>query len=243
MVDAHCHLYEFDELDAVVQKAKEAGVDTMICAGADLASSKKSIVIAEKYPGVYATVGAHPEAGYDVKRSDFVSLLGKNVVGIGECGLDYNSEISDEDKAEQQELFKFNIDLAKETKLPLVVHCRNAFRDVFELLDYDRVQMHCFTGNLERMQECVNRSWYVSFGGIITFKKSADLREVVKQVPEDRLLIETDSPYLAPEPVRGGRNTPANVKIVAELVAKLRGTSINEIDKITTMNAKELFRL
>jgi len=108
-------------------------------------------------------------------------------------------------------------------------------------LDYSKVQMHCFTGNIDQMQECVKRGWYISFGGILTFKSSHELREVAKQVPEDRLLIETDSPYLAPEPVRGTVNTPANVKIVAQTLASVRGTSVEEIDRITSANFAKLF--
>ena len=113
---------------------------------------------------------------------------------------------------------------------------------MFEVLDLDRVQMHCFTGNMEQMQECVRRGWYISLGGIVTFKSSHELREGVKAVPDDRLLVETDAPYIAPEPVRGSRNTPQNVKIVAAKIADVKGTSINRIEAITTKNAKRLFR-
>jgi len=143
-------------------------------------------------------------------------------------------------KGDDTELFKFNINLAKETGLPLVVHCRDAFDGIFETLDYDKVQMHCFTGNEEEMRECVKRGWYISFGGILTFKKSEELRRVARLVPEDKILAETDSPYLAPEPVRGSRNTPANVKYVLSCLAEIRGT---DMERIISENARRLFRI
>ena len=182
-------------------------------------------------------MGVHPEDINDRDEKELRKLLKMpKVVAVGECGLDTGSD-------EEVDLFKFNIELAKETGLPLVVHCRNQFEKVFEALDLDRVQMHCFTGNMEQMQECVRRGWYIGLGGIVTFKSSHELREVAKEIPEDRLLIETDAPYLAPEPVRGSRNTPQNVKIVAAKISEVRGTSINQIEEITTQNARRLFGL
>lgn len=227
-----------------------AGLEVVICCGAGVESSLKAIEVAEKYPEVWATVGVHPEESLKSQIPNPNELLRlanhKKVVAIGECGLDYRPETGEGEKRAQRELFLFNIDLAKETGLPLVVHCRNAFEDVFSALSAQhselRVQMHCFTGNLEQMRECVRRGWYISFGGIITFKNSGSLREVVKAVPEDRLLIETDSPYLSPEPVRGMRNTPANVKMVAETIAKLRGTSIDQIERLVYQNMLNLFK-
>lgn len=243
MIDAHCHLQEFEDIQAVVSNASKASISGMICCGADLESSEKAIEIASQFSNVWATVGVHPEGNQSSKfksqnlKSKLLNLLDRpKVVAVGECGLDTDS-------AEEVELFKFNIELAKETGLPLVVHCRNQFEKVFEVLDYDKVQMHCFTGNMEQMLECVRRGLYISFGGILTFKSSHDLREVAKATPEDKLLIETDAPYLAPEPVRGSRNTPANVKIVAAKLAEVRNTSINQIEEITTRNARQLFGL
>ncbi|MEK7155055.1 MAG: TatD family hydrolase, partial [Patescibacteria group bacterium] len=209
-------------------------------------SSQKAVELASKYKEVFATVGVHPEEREEIKRlSDeetkklFLKLYNhKKVVAIGECGLDTGSD-------EEMELFKFNIELAKETKLPLVVHCRNQFEKVFQVLSARgqglSVQMHCFTGGMEQMRECVKRGWYISLGGIVTFKSSHGLREVAKEIPEDKLLIETDSPYLAPEPIRGTRNMPINVKIVAAKIAEVRSTSINQIEKITSENCRRLF--
>lgn len=252
LIDSHCHLQEFEDLQAVVSSASKAGITDMICAGADLESSKQAIEIANKFPNVWATAGIHPEENSkfkilrskEVLKSKLLKLLKQTkVVAVGECGLDYQIETRDGDREKQRELLKLNIDLARDTGLPLVVHCRNAFNDVFEIVDLERVQMHCFTGNMEQMQECVRRGWYISFGGIVTFKNSHELREVAKMVPEDKLLVETDSPYLAPEPVRGTRNEPKNVKIVAEVLAKTKSVTFEKIDEITTENAIQLFNI
>lgn len=228
MIDSHCHLYEVPEVEWV-----NNGLGAMICCGADLESSRRSIDLARKYLNVYATVGKHPEGGCEFDER-LKSLARKSkVVAVGECGLDTGSE-------EEIKLFKFNINLAKEAGLPLVVHCRNQFKKVFEVLDYEKVQMHCFTGNEEEMRECVRRGWYISFGGILTFKNSHNLRAVAKLVPEDRLLIETDSPYLAPEPVRGIKNIPTNVKYVLACLENIRGKNMEEI---TSENTRRLFKI
>ncbi|MBI2008510.1 TatD family hydrolase [Candidatus Amesbacteria bacterium] len=235
VIDAHCHLYELSDMlsdiGTEVQRFKEAGGTAMVCAGADLETSRMAVELANKYAEVYATVGIMTNErshGEQIPNSnEFLKLTNhKKVVAIGECGLN---------KGDDTELFIFNINLAKETGLPLVVHCRDAFEKVFEVLDYDKVQMHCFTGNEEQMRECVKRGWYISFGGILTFKKSEELRRVASLVPEDKILVETDSPYLAPEPVRGTKNTPANVKYVLNCLAK------DNMGQITSENAKRLF--
>lgn len=245
MIDAHCHLQDLDNIDAELQRCKAAGITTVICNGYDLESSKKAIGIAEKYEGVFATVGIHPKENLKSQipnPNEFFKLTShKKVVAVGECGLDYTPETREKEKREQREMLKFNLELARQTKLPLVIHCRNGFSEIFNIVNYDKVQMHCFTGNMEQMQECVRRGWYMSFGGIVTFKASHDLREVVKQVPDNRLLIETDSPYISPEPVRGQRNFPVNLIYIAKLIAQLRSTTVDNIDKLTTANTYSLF--
>ncbi len=239
MIDAHCHLYEFENIKAEVEKFRSIGGTAMVCCGGDLESSKKSVEIANLYPEVFATVGVHPEHQSGIPNTDdFLKLINDRVIAIGECGLDYYPDTSLEQKDFQEKLLKFNIDLAEKTNLPLVVHCRSAFDDLFRILHYPKVQMHCFTGNLEQMQECIKRGWYISFGGILTFKSSHQLREVAKQVPSDRLLVETDSPYLAPEPIRGSLNTPSNVKIVSETLEQIVG---QPIETLVTHNLHTLF--
>lgn len=244
MVDAHCHLQEIDNIPTAI-----SGLDAVLCCGSGLANSQQAGALAAKYPTVYAAVGVHPEDLVEFKKKahednlkQFLELTTQpKVVAIGECGLDYTDQTTEHDKLEQKKLLEFNLQLARQTKLPLVIHCRNAFADIFKLVDYAQVQMHCFTGNLAEMQECIGRGWYISFGGILTFKSSHALREVAKQVPSDKLLIETDSPYLAPEPLRGDRNIPQNVKIVAQTLATVRGVQVGEIDRLTSQNARVLF--
>jgi TatD DNase family protein len=163
--------------------------------------------------------------------------------------LDFTLETNNEKRAKQIKLFKQNIQVARETNLPLIIHNRNANHEILDLLGPRRlalgtkVMLHCFTGQLDFMKTCVDNGWYISFGGILTFKKSDYLREIAKQVPENRLLVETDSPYLSPEPHRGKLNTPKNVKIVTELLAFIRNTSINQIEEITDNNCRRLFNI
>lgn len=234
MTDAHCHLQDLDNFDI-------SNLEFVICSGASIESSKKAIKIAQKFPNVYATVGIHPQeiSNFQFPIFDEFSKLVKfsKVVAIGECGLD-------SDNLREIELLKLHVALAKELDLPLVIHNRNQDRNILEILgNYPKVMMHCFTGNENFMKECVDRGWYVSFGGILTFKRSEGLREVAKLVPDDKLLIETDSPYLSPEPIRNQQNHPKNVKIVAELLASLRNTSINQIEEVTDKNVERLFKI
>ncbi len=241
MIDAHCHLNEFENIEETISQAKQSGVTKFISCGTNLVTSKTAIALAEKFDEVYSTVGIYP-GELRIETTEFLDLVKHpKVVAIGECGLDYTADTTNEQKIKQHKLLKFNIDLAQETRLPLVVHCRNAFDDVFRLVNYDQVQMHCFTGNVQQMKQCINRGWYISFGGIVTFKNSHELREVAKQVPEEKILIETDSPYLSPEPFRGQPNKPANARIVAEALAKIKQTSVSEIDALTTANTQQLF--
>ncbi|MBI5358919.1 TatD family hydrolase [Candidatus Amesbacteria bacterium] len=233
MTDAHCHLQNLENFDI-------SDLKYVICAGFDIESSKKAIEIAQKYPSVYATVGIHPETNDElgIMNNELRKLVKKNkVIAIGECGLD-----SDDPK--ELELLKLHVDLARECNLPLVIHNRNQDQKILEILgDYHKVMLHCFASDMGFMKECVSRGWYISFGGILTFKKSDYLREVAKAVPDDKLLIETDSPYLSPEPNRGMKNSPINVKIIAQLLAYLRNTSIDQIEEITDKNCQRLFNL
>ena len=231
MVDAHCHLYDLETLEDIDQ------LNLIICNGAGIETNDKTWEIAQKYENVYATAGCHPEEmeSFDEKRLR-EQISRSKVVAIGETGLDYYEKTTDEEKEKQRELFKINIKLAKEYKLPLVVHCRNAFDDVFKLVDYDRVQMHCFTGNEEQMKECVRRGWYISVGGIITFKNDGGLREIIKKVPKNLLLTETDAPWLSPEPFRGQKNKPSRVKYVLEQLGMDLESKIEE-------NTRRLFGL
>lgn len=240
MIDAHCHLYEIEE-----SVWKNSGLEAMICAGADLETSKKAVELAQKYPEVWATVGIHPDGNtkfenLNSKQTLKTKLLNlikhKKVVAIGECGLDT-------DDPAEEELLKLNMDLAREVRLPLVVHNRHQDEGILRIVNHDKVMLHCFTSDIEFMRTCTQRGWYISFSGILTFKKSDSLRAVAQDVPEHLLLAETDSPYLSPEPLRGSINHPQNVKIVLEQLARIRRCSFIQIAQTTTANAKRLFAL
>lgn len=232
MIDAHCHLYELDESAWV-----NNGLEAMVCAGAGLETSRKAVELAQVNPKVYATVGVHPEESEDRDENELRKLLKMpKVVAVGECGLDLGGET-------EEELLKFNVGLAQETGLPLVIHNRHQDAGILRLVGYDSVMLHCFTSDTEFMKVATGRGWYISFGGILTFKSSQALRETAKLVPGELLLVETDSPYLAPEPIRGTVNRPGNVKIVIEKLAEVRGCTFEEAEKITSENAKKLFKL
>lgn len=248
MIDTHCHLDEFQDYVEVIDRAKRVGVTAVIACGNGVESSRALIRIAHEVPGVYAAVGAGYDYGtYSVELySQLQKLLhDTRVVAVGECGLDYWPDIHKDHWTGQEKLFDVHIQLAQETRLPLIVHCRNAFEQVYEMVRSKPVigMLHCFTGNEMWMRKFVDLGWYISFGGIVTFKKSHELRDVLQHTPQERILLETDSPYLAPEPVRSSRNEPKNVMIVAETIALLRGQTVEEIGHFTLENARRLFRI
>ncbi len=260
---------QFDnDRDEVIKRSLDAGV-WMINAGADNETSIKGVELANKYnEGVYATVGLHPteEARSDERRAngntgwnyEFFKKLAqdKKVVAIGECGLDYytrnNAEqkqaLNGAEKERQKDLFVKHILLAKEVKKPLVIHCREAFEDLIEILELNVKSkmlndlpgvLHFFTGNLNDAQMLLKLGFYFTFGGLITF--SRDFDEIIKFIPLDRIMVETDAPYVAPVPFRGKRNEPAYVIEVAKKLAEIKGISFEEVCKQTTENARKVF--
>ena len=251
LIDSHAHIDfdSFDEdLDKVLERAGEAGVCKIVCAGTTVEGSISSHEMALKYPHIYSSAGVHPHEACDVNDESYekIKTLAKNdkVVAIGEVGLDYHYEHSP--KEIQQEVFTRFISLAKETHLPLIIHTREAEEDTLKLLKENKAGeaggvIHCFSGSLDMAKECIKMGFYISIPGIVTFKKAANLEEIVKHVPIERMLIETDAPYLAPIPYRGKRNEPAYVKYVAERVAEIKGLSFEDVARITTLNAEELF--
>lgn len=257
MIDAHCHLYDEQfapgELPLVIGRAKENGVTAIICNGGGVTSSRRAVELAQKYDEVWAAVGIHPEEQSEMDnlgKGAVVAELSElarqpKVVAIGEAGLDYYETTTPEEKEKQIEMLQINIDLASQTGLPLVLHNRNADQHIRKALDNfeGKVQLHCFVGDLEFLNWAVERKYYISLGGIITFKNAGRVFEIIKHIPEELLLVETDSPYLSPEPKRGARNEPSNVKIVIEAVAKARSTTADKIGRLTTRNAVRLFNL
>lgn len=252
LVDSHCHLDfpEFaPELDAVVARAKEAGVKTCVTIGTTLEGFPKSRAVAERFADVWCTVGIHPHEAQKELLADASALIDRaqheKVVGIGETGLDYYYEHSPRD--EQRQNFRAHIAASRELKLPLIVHTRDAEDDTIEILRDEMGQgaftglIHCFTGTARLAHAALDLGFYISASGIATFKKSEELRSVLKGVPLDRLLVETDAPYLAPMPHRGKRNEPAFVAHTAAALAALKGVPQDEFAAATTDNFFRLF--
>ena len=250
LVDTHCHLDmdAYDNVDEIITRACEFGVEKIIIPSVDKTSFEKVIQIAESYEGVYCGLGIHPTEAINATDEDLDKIieLAKNpkVVTIGECGLDYYWDKTTKDV--QKRVFSRQIQIAKELKLPLNIHDREAHKDCFDML-VEKVQgevpvvMHCFSGSPEFALECVNKGFYIALGGIVTFKNAKKVHEVATTVPLERLMLETDAPYLAPTPHRGDRNEPAYVKFVAEEIAKLRGLDFDTVAEVTSQNVQKVF--
>ncbi|MBY0095491.1 TatD family hydrolase [Mesobacillus maritimus] len=251
LFDTHVHLNaeQFNEdLQEVIDRAKAEGVERMVVVGFDRPTITKAIELCETYEFIYASVGWHPVDAIDMTPEDLEWLRDLSahpkVVALGEMGLDYHWDKSPKDI--QKEVFRKQIQLAKEVKLPIIIHNREATSDIVEILKEAGAAevggiMHCFSGSVETAKECLEMNFYISLGGPVTFKNAKKPKEVAEAIPLDRLLIETDCPYLAPHPYRGKRNEPAFVKLVAEQIAELKGITYEEVAKATTENAKKLF--
>ncbi|PQO35403.1 TatD family hydrolase [Blastopirellula marina] len=254
LFDTHAHLFDetlISQIDDVVARAKEAGVGQMMVVGTTAEDSVRAIEIAERFPEVYATVGIQPNNCAEAKPGDWdkiVELLEHpKVVALGETGLDRYWDFTPFEL--QQDYFDRHLRLSQERDFPFIVHMRDCGDDIVVMLKEAaergplRGVMHSFTGDPALMQQCLDLDMYISFAGMVTFKKSGDLRDVAALVPKDRILIETDAPYLSPEPVRGKRpNEPAYVAHTAACVAAARGESLEEFAELTTANARRLFR-
>lgn len=250
LFDTHCHLNDQQfqsDVEDVIQRARSAGVQNIIIPGVDVASSEQAIALAEQHDGLYAAVGVHPESLKDLPPGelDRVKELARHpkVVAIGEIGLDYYWDVAP--RPFQQEIFRKQIQIARETGLPIIIHNRDATEDTVQIIEEDCKDvigvMHCFTGSFETAQRCIKQGFYISFGGPVTFKNAANVRDVAVHIPDEALLIETDSPYLAPHPNRGKRNEPAHVALVADKLAEIRGQTIEDLSRMTRANALRLF--
>lgn len=251
LFDTHVHLNaaQFDEdLEEVIARAQAEGVSNMVVVGFDRPTIKKAIELVEQYEFLYAAIGWHPVDAIDMelKDLDWIEELSSHpkVVALGEMGLDYYWDKSP--KEVQHEVFRKQIRLAKKVKLPIIIHNREATADILMILKEENAAevggiMHCFSGSAETALECIEMNFSISLGGPVTFKNAKKPKEVAIEIPLDRLLIETDCPYLAPHPYRGKRNEPSYVKLVAEQIAELKGLTFQEIAQITTANAKKIF--
>jgi len=256
IIDTHIHLDDSrynDDLDDVMKRAKDGGVEKFIIPGADPQTLDKAVEIAQKYNDVYFAIGVHPYDLDSFYNLDFEKYIGhKKCVAIGECGLDYyrlegTDEQKEAEKLKQKEVFIAQIELAKKYKKPLIVHIRDASRDAKKiLLDYDAKVvggvLHCFNAD-EELLSLADENFYFGIGGVITFKNAKKLVNVLPKIPQDKLIIETDGPYLTPTPHRGKRNEPLYTTFVVDKVAQLLDKSIKNIEELTTKNAKNLFKI
>lgn len=262
LIDTHAHLnfpdYEKD-LNEVINRSVRNGVTKIICASSNVADSQKAIEIARKYPGVvYAAVGIHPQKtdpqNHDSLEEQIKKLTElakeKEVVAIGECGLDYSvAPPGEKDRSHEEQFFLFQkqIELASKLNLPLIVHSRKAFDDVISIINHESLIMnlrgvfHCYSGGKSDIKKVEELGFCFGIDGNITY--DAGLQNVVKEIPLDEIILETDSPFLSPQPWRGLRNEPRNVKIIAEFLAKLKGGNFKNVAGITTQNAKGLFNI
>jgi TatD DNase family protein len=250
-IDSHCHLNMLaDEpggIDAMVSEAHENGIEHILCIAIDKASCAEVKSIADSYPEVTASVGIHPNVDKQEQFSveELVAQASyPKVIAIGETGLDYFR--SEGDLEWQRERFRIHIEAARQTKKPLIIHTREAREDTMTILENERAEeaggiIHCFTENWETARRALDIGFYISLSGIVTFKNARELQDVARKLPLDRILIETDAPYLAPVPHRGKTNKPVFVKHVAEFLAELRGDTVDNIAAATTENFRRLF--
>ena len=255
LVDSHCHLnmMPFDkyqqDVDGIVAEAMTAGVGRILCVGTNTETSRHAIDIAKQYPNVFASVGVHPsdepEPNFDAAELKRWADHSK-VKALGETGLDYHYNDSGLDA--MRERFRLHIQVAREIQKPIIIHTRAAQEDTINIMHEEHAEecggvMHCFTESIEMAQEAMDMGFYISFSGIITFKNAKELQEVVKQVPLESMLIETDAPYLTPVPFRGKPNKPEYVRYVAEKVAELKGLDYESVVEVTGNNFSKLFNI
>ncbi len=253
LFDSHCHLDDekFDEdRPQAILRMQEAGVRQCVCVGSDLPSSRRCLDLAERYPYIYAAAGVHPHEAKDAP-SDYIDrlrflLAHPRTVALGEIGLDYFYDLSPRDI--QKKVLQQQLDLALEMDMPVIFHIRDAHGDMMDLLrargrDIPSAVIHCCSASAEMVREYLKMGFYISFAGPVTFKNAAHVAEASRAVPLDRLLIETDSPYLAPVPVRGRRNEPANVRYILEKQAEIHGLEPEELAQITFRNACAFYRI
>jgi TatD DNase family protein len=251
LIDTHCHLQDkrfAGDLEAVLDRAQEAGVAYALVVGSDLATSREACELAQKYPQLFAIVGVHPHDSKDADRATFDEIrklaAQERVVALGEMGLDYHYDFSP--RKIQQRVFRYQIGLARELGLPIVIHDREAHADTMAILKEEKAEevggvLHCYSGSWEMARECIKMGFYISIAGPVTFANAKKLVQVVENLPLEHLLVETDAPYLTPVPHRGKRNEPAYVRHVAEAIARIKGIAVEEVEEQTTANAIKLF--
>ena len=254
LIDTHCHLNDeqlYQDLDNVISRALQTGIEKMVVIGWDKESSLKAIKIAEQYPFIYACVGFHPENLEGVDETQLNEVLNlyshPKVVGIGEIGLDYHWEKDSQKREIQKEFFIKQIEFANKVGLPISIHSREAFQDTLEILKNHKPLhggvMHCYSGSVENVNDIINLGLYIGLDGPVTFRNAKTPKEVAIEVPLEKLVLETDSPYLSPHPLRGTVNEPANLILIADEIAALRDMSKKHLLEVVYDNSCKLFKL
>lgn len=257
LIDTHAHLEDrrfFRDLGRVLDRARAAGVGRMVCIADDLATSRQAAALAKRFPNIWATAGIHPHHERRIAAGDWPRIerelrelaAGPRVVAIGEIGLDFH--YPDFRKEAQIDLFLLHAKLASDLKLPVVIHCRDAYADLINLFNRERNVtsrgvVHCFSGTLDDARALIDLGFYLGVGGSITYPKADDLRATIREIGLDRVVCETDAPYLPPQPKRGRRNEPSYLTFAATALADAAGVDLSEVARITTANAMRLYNL
>lgn len=259
IIDTHAHLDmpEFDsDREEVIRRANNSGIYTIVTIGIDLESSRQAIGLAEKYSGIVASVGIHPQASSGVEKKDIeeLSKMARNplVVAVGEMGLDYYRQISS--REDQLKILQWELEMAKEIEKPIIIHCRQAQEEILNIIRSwsETIKLppgkpsgviHCFNGDLDAAYKYIDMGFLISLGAYIGYPSSAKLRDTVKNIPSEKLVIETDCPFLPPQKFRGQRNEPSYTSITLSVLAEIKNDSLEEMARYTTLNAKRLFNM
>lgn len=246
LIDTHCHLFKeyYDNIDGLVENAKNAGVSMIVVNGIDRKTNEEVLELVKKYDIVYGALGIQPESIKTVSQDDFMfieeHINDERIVAVGEIGLDYHYDI---DRDKQKEVFRRQLDIAKKYNKPVIVHSRDCMQETYDILKESNVKgiMHCYSGSVEMAKEFCKIGFYLGIGGIATFKNAVKLIDVIKNIGMEYIVLETDSPYLSPEPYRGKRNEPANVSVILQKICEVKDLDYNESCSITTKNVLRLF--
>lgn len=246
-IDTHCHLFNeyYDDIEDIIRKCKDSGIKRIIVSGTSMKSNKEVLDLVSKYDMVYGTLGFHPTELKDFSYDDLEWLEehinDKKIVAVGEIGLDYHYD--DTDKGLQIDVLRRQLETAEKYNKPIVFHSRDAIGDTYDILKEYKLRgaIHCYSGSVEMAREFIKLGYMIGVGGVVTYKNSRVLKEVVKDIDLSYILLETDAPYLSPEPYRGTRNDSSNIPEIAKVIAELKDTSVLDVSRVTTENAEGLF--